>query len=681
MKRVLLLVLCLFIVSVGLMGKTIRIPEDFRTFHEAINSSVDGDTIVLNGDQPGRLLSLLDNVVIDKSLTLRGIGREQPGLFGRQKGLPTILIKSDHLIEVVLEYLVMGGGENTYVDIQIQGRSKVRMENVRLQSQSGKHTGAIVAVSEEAELLIQNSQIEHHNSDGVYAVDSAKLVIEDCLFETGGSAYARAHFLGLLVEDQAVVSVNNSEFSYNTSGLSLKGGRTTVQGCRFFKNESGLHVCGEAEVAVRNCVFSDNETGVSSQGKITIEESDLSNNKVGLEASGSDGTVIANSTISENEDNGVLVIDSHIMLTDCSVNSNGRSSPTGAGVNLTYRATALITGCAIDNNKGWGIRAVRSSVVIGWENSVSGNLRNLYGVSELVTGPKPLESKAIVAVPQDVASLEEAIYLVSDGGTIEISAGKYTKQCLGIYKNMTLQGVNSAQVELSEVGITILPGVERVAIEGITAMSSSEDGIRVSGDTELELSDCVVMGAGDGSALAVNGLGSVSILNSQFSSWRYGISINHSGQITLRGSTVSNNKYGIYSEIEADVRIYGSQIQDNESSGIYWSNSGSLLVEHSEITGSEYGVFIEFAPHVTVSHSSISGNLAGIVVDTVFNGLFLDLEYNEIFDNKYGVVLGGYSHAESFEIRGAANNISNNGTNLRPSVADFPWPEGFGGGA
>lgn len=704
MKMYVIFIVCLCVVAYGGFAKTIRVPGDYGLIQEAIDAAQSGDEILL-GPHLFKSMSLhnsdigweggwpnLYTLVINKNLIIRGSGISQTYLDGNRHGSSIIIGANAQVTIEDLTIRQIASYETTFV---IKDNAKVRFNNVvfsierftvegesEVYAQSARFTkegrSAVCAVREEAMLHLTGCILD--GVKGIYVYDDSKLYVDQ--------SEVICEWYAIDVSDRGQAELNNSQISGDIAiGV---GGKAVIKNC-FVKTE--IRVYGGSVEITHSNISGIAGLNVRNSGTATVKDSTFSGNGTGIHATESSQITVESCTISDNGKYGISLSGAHAVITNCSVNNNG-SDTTGAGINLADEATALITGCVINDNGGWGIRAAHSSVAIGWENSLSGNPRDLYGVSQLLTKSEPLENRSSVAVPQDVPTLQEAVYIVSEGGTIDIAAGVYTAQeRLGIYKSVTLRGAGPEQTELSKLGISIFPDVERVT-----------------------LSNCAVSGEGEQTGLVVGGSVQVHIEDCTFSYWGTGISARDSGQVALIRSIVSNSRWvGIRAAGDASLDVNESRISDNATGGIYFSGS-SIMIDHCHITGNgswcsdtqQFGIEVSGASQVNISYSEISQNVCGgiyiyyygadrtvpeaninhnkIFANEYGIGLYcqggsprITLSHNEIFANKRGIELGidPGNNTIRCEIYGSANDIHDNKTDLRPSPADFPWPAGF----
>jgi len=125
----------------------------YSSIAQAIAAARSGDTITIG---PG---TYTENLVIAKSLTLRGAGREQTILKGAEAGKPVIQLKSDSEIEVAIENLAVTGAQGLCFEcdgLWVRGKVKAKLQNVLV---SGNADDGL-DISDSAVVEVRNSTIE-----------------------------------------------------------------------------------------------------------------------------------------------------------------------------------------------------------------------------------------------------------------------------------------------------------------------------------------------------------------------------------------------------------------------------------------------------------------------------------------------------------------------------------------
>ncbi|MCS7197619.1 MAG: right-handed parallel beta-helix repeat-containing protein [Candidatus Bipolaricaulota bacterium] len=225
----------------------------------AIDRARDGDTIML---APG---VCTENLVITKSLTLKGAGIAQTMLRGGKPGFPVIFVQSDNPITVTLSNLTLADAPKASDA-----------------PQHGKECALFYP-----ELLCPS---------GLQARGAARVTLDSVRI-------ARTPWVGVYVLDTAHVSVFSSEVLENGWGVyvspsaSVELRDSTVERSR----ENGLEIWGTASI-VRTLIRSSGRSGVESVGTVKVFESEVVQNRgSGILLVGASQTELIANVIAQNE--------------------------------------------------------------------------------------------------------------------------------------------------------------------------------------------------------------------------------------------------------------------------------------------------------------------------------------------------------------------------------------------
>jgi len=229
--------------DVSVMGGSIQ---------QVINEASPGDVI----DIPGGVYE--ENLVIEKSITLRGSSTDKPLIGGGSQEMPVIRVESfSREIEITFEGLRIGFAKGRNGNgIEAHGKAKLHLVNV---------------------------EIMNNEAHGIELADQVQATITNCLFM--GMGHSGVEFYG------------------STQG--------TIRDCTIVENGAyGLWIHGSAEVEVTDSRVSENGfesikfDGIYAheKAKLTIERSEVTNNcKCGIRAESADNIVTcAGNTVSGN---------------------------------------------------------------------------------------------------------------------------------------------------------------------------------------------------------------------------------------------------------------------------------------------------------------------------------------------------------------------------------------------
>lgn len=288
----------------GLMGVgpliAIRSPEltvcpqgppscDFASIQEALKAAPEGATIrILEG-------TYTENLVIQKSLKLVGVGSEQTTVKGAEAGRPVIRIESDRAIEVLIEGL--GVAEAQFdkdkhcfdatrlicpVGIQVFGKVKATISNadisrngygimvwdsarahlVKARISSNKLAGILVGIS--AQAFISDSKVLPNNSRGgnIEVLHSARLVVSSS--EVLGTEF------GIELADAAWASITHTKISYSIVGIvTQQSARLEIRASEIWQNINGVVVSSQSQAVIFDSLIANN----GGRGVLVADES------------------------------------------------------------------------------------------------------------------------------------------------------------------------------------------------------------------------------------------------------------------------------------------------------------------------------------------------------------------------------------------------------------------------
>lgn len=251
--------------SVGQESKTWTVCRqgcDFQRIQEAVNAAADGDTIIIRS--PG---IYYENLVIARSLKLSVDYQALPVILQPAGAFigPVITVKGERAIRVTLEGLIVQGWAlEQAVAVSITGQANVLLNKVEV----GPSIRFGLMIGGQAQVTIKDSRF-HDNTSGLEIEDSAQ-----------------------------VTAVNSVFFNNRVVGIGL-----TQQGQLYL---IGSTIFGTKLEPIGTGIGID----ANDQSKVVIEKSLIyDNNLDGVQASESSTVEIINSVIAGNGRSGILLID------------------------------------------------------------------------------------------------------------------------------------------------------------------------------------------------------------------------------------------------------------------------------------------------------------------------------------------------------------------------------------
>jgi len=238
------------------------------------------------------------------------------------------------------------------------------------------------------------------------------------------------------------------------------------------------------------------------------------------------------------------------------------------------------------------------------------------------------ESRTLV-VPDDYATIQEAVHNSIDGDTVFVKSGTYNESVF-IYKSISIVGEDEEKTiivgDYLLNGTVVLVSHDNVNVTGFTIQSPnvtmSRRGVHL-----LNVHNCNISGN--------------KIMHNHYGIWLYDASENIIVENTLR-----NNSYGIQLEASRNNTIFRNLIEDNRA-GIVLSNStGNILSENCIANNSRgYGVNLNLdSDSNTVTDNIIRRQEFGITVNgennVLRNNTMENNNYNFGVEQNLGLMIG-----------------------------------------
>jgi PKD repeat protein len=686
-------------------------PKSYKDYH-SIEAAVPGDVLLLKS---GTYSLDPRGMYIDKSLTLRGAGIGKTVLKGVWINASIVISSQQPGVQVTIEDLTIKGiGPRGFAgygngEIRIAGNVTVRFRNVEIRD------SAPVNIRGSAVCQLLSSVV----SGGVLLSDSSTLFVRDSDISRGGRSSEEGYISG---GGSACLWINNSRFNHAGIGLSGQAvGR--ISDCTIDALYQGVDIGGDVNLTMRNCTISSESstscvssshnsvlslescflTGNSSRVTVSlggastsITDCEIDGGTAGISLLGENSVEVYQSKIFNNSEAGIRISSGQAWIENCSIFNNGE-----AGMLLERRARVLAVGNSIYNNTGWGLVARDSAVVAGWANVVTGNQCDLFGVPDYLINPQVHAERSSISVPQDAATVQEAVYKIEEGGVITIDSGSHEEERLAIYKSVTLQGSTQETTVLG--GITFFNKVGNIVIRNVHIKGTDMDGtgVVVAPGSHLNLVDCLV--SGWESALEFTAASAGDISNSSIHNNRSAIN-GYPTTLVINDCTICANGKDTYdttlSLTATSLTMIGCTIKDNHGTAISLGGEDNTIKDCIVENNSQLGIDFQ-GGNITIENSSISHNgKTGVrgtegslfmqrchILENKGNGIewmagqTFAINDSEIAFNTDGIVRDDSDYHKT-EVTGRGNNIHDNRRNdLYPAPGSYPWPSGFGGGA
>jgi parallel beta-helix repeat protein len=675
-----------------------------ESIQQVIDQAQEGDVICLAEG------TWEENIKIEKSLMLRGEGEsaEEVRIVGVEGGHPVIRIESEEEIEVTIENLAAIEAKEDD-GIQIGGKAQVSIRE--LQVSSNGSTG--LWVGDSAQVSLTDSTVSGNGLGGLIVVDSARVSLTDDAVSDNGrfglrvidsaqvtltdSAVSGNGEYGLWVGDSVQVSLTDSIVSDNNYCGIWANSEAHIEGSAEMRG-NGADLCGFAPASVRKplvpqtdrtslSIPSDYRTvqeavdAIAPGGTITVAPGTYTGGLIlwkplTLRGTGRDQTVLRAlaerrlviSIIAEaqevklegmgftgSQDDGLWIY-ARTTLQNVHIAENGGD---GFWVPLGVPIWVMLIDSVIEGNgQDEDACGIKGTFIFGWGNTFSGNQEDACEGADAQrlsrTLPPDAGTRQSVSVPEEATSVQEAIDLVTNGGTIVVGPGTYEETLEIFNKSITLKGAGRDQVTLTseERGTQLVifsderPVVE-VKIKEVTVGPASEDGVAIGGWAQVEMIDTQVSNNGHNGlsvcpwwrantckarvtlqyskvsdnrsdGLHVSGSAQVSLSDSYVSNNRSGgLWVGESVQVSLQNSQVSNNGlYGLQVNDSAQASLQGSQVSDNGSIGLWVVGDSAqvTLIDSTVSDNGDIGLWVWNSAQVTLTSSQVSGHgLVGLL--------------------------------------------------------------------
>ena len=287
------------------------------------------------------------------------------------------------------------------------------------------------------------------------------------------------------------------------------------------------------------------------------------------------------------------------------------------------------------------------------------------------------EQKTII-VPDDFATIQEAINNASNGDTVYIKNGIYNDLAL-INKSISFIGENKETTIIDSTGIESRVYIEAdyVTVTGFTIKNADSHGIRLGliefePDSEYQPIGCKIIGnniENNKRGIYVRG-GAEHIISENIisSSKSHGIQLHSSKTIISRNNITNNEEIGITIDEAKKVILKGNLIKNNGqivsgTGGINLRSEGPFYIYGNNITTNHLAIqFDENCNNASISKNNIEKNDIGInlknfLLDNSSIGTENIVYCNNFIDNTKQVVINkDYFNNENIEKKIELNN-------------------------
>ena len=240
-----------------------------------------------------------ENIVIEKSLTLRGQGAQRSVIRARAGGRPVVLISSDEEIRVHIENLTVTGSRDHY-GILVQGSARVTIdrcsvfanewEGIELrdsvqatiwESTISENGEAGITLSKLAQATIEGSTISNNKEDGITLWGSAQATITSSTVSENGN-------VGVWLGSSAQAVITESTISENReNGIALLGSAQAIITKNIISGNKqvGIYLTNSAQATIIGNVIKENFIyGIFSHstGEIRGKRNEMRDNGVDL---------------------------------------------------------------------------------------------------------------------------------------------------------------------------------------------------------------------------------------------------------------------------------------------------------------------------------------------------------------------------------------------------------------
>ncbi|MCI2436782.1 right-handed parallel beta-helix repeat-containing protein [Candidatus Acetothermia bacterium] len=565
------------LVAGAVLAKEIKVPDEFKTIQEALNTAEPGDVILIAGGD------YTENLLITKSVTLQGAaGRDFVSVIGNGV-VPTVVISKAQ--NVVISGVTVTNGRNgiEMADSSLTLSNVVLKKNIR----RGLSAERSVVEIKDSEVLETQPDAEGFQGSGIRVTDHSKVTITN-----------------VTVSDNARVGVTVSDSSEATITSSrVLGTKPNASGAYGW----GIDVSVNSKATIRENTVSGNTAvgiGIGENSQAVIESNQITDQKP--DGSGIRGygiliqlgskAEIRNNTLTKNTDKAILATE----RTEVLINGNQvtDTQPTafgfrGRGIEVGFLSKATVTNNTLTNNLNVGIYILDTSEATVENNTITG-MRNAP------------ESPYAVGIQFDYK-----VKGIISNNTLDNNAVYYVIAVFGcpdevkVTNNKISNGKPSAD-GFGARGIQVQDS-QAVAVNGNTITDMGDVGIRflrsqgqIMGNTVLRATWMGILVTNSKGTIEKNGVISETQLDPN-STNGVGIQVDSGADFSITENTITKNRRGIViAGQNTRARIDKNVIDSNNIRG---SGTGAL------------GIAVFDRAQAEVTNNQITNNGTGILTD------------------------------------------------------------------
>ena len=489
----------------------------FSKISEAVKNAPEGSRILI---RPGLYN---DSIVIDKKLEIIGDGE-----------LSEIIIESTDahcmLIDTPEAFIngltlrsrrVEAGDQGLYGTLRVKSGLPVIYDCDISSDASG-----CISVDGKANPTIRKCIIHNSPQDGISFEEHSSGLVEDCEIHDTGSH-------GICVWGKANLTIRRCRVSNcrDLDGFGFTDGATgLVEECEITDNIIGVLIQDEANPIIRNCIFSNCETGISaySMGKGSLGSCDISKCK----------------------EHGIKVdAKSNLTAKGCKIHDCGKH-----GVVVTTNSIAKFENCDIYSNKSAGIGAVEQCEI----NLISCNIHNNdLGIGFLNNSKGSVKNC-------EIHDCDAGIH-INKGSAPHITGTKIYK-CgkTGVLIDNAKGNIENCSVsDCGSIGLDICNGADPV-IKKVSVNKVKNAAIFFRNSAKGTIEECKFLG-----------------------SEKSGIAVTEESDPSIRTSLISGNKVGVIFLKEGKGGLFKCKLLANSQNGIIIGDGCAPVIQECNISFSK----------------------------------------------------------------------------------------------